>query len=167
MQSSFLDYAMSVIANKGILMKPRIIDHFVNESGMVLFKYPAQAKHRVISESVAETMSEILGEVTGSNGTAKRAFLKGYDVAGKTGTTKKIVDGKYSSESHVASFSGFFPEGNPELVITVIVDAPKLKGGTGYGGAVAAPAFKNIAQKSARILEIRPSEYVADWITSQ
>lgn len=162
-----IHYAMSVIANKGILMKPRIIDHFVNESGMVLFKYPAQAKHRVISESVAETMSEILGEVTGSNGTAKRAFLKGYDVAGKTGTTKKIVDGKYSSEFHVASFSGFFPEGNPELVITVIVDAPKLKGGTGYGGAVAAPAFKNIAQKSARILEIRPSEYVADWITSQ
>lgn len=159
-----IHFAMSVIANKGILMKPKLIDRFVDESGTVLFEYPAQAKHRVISESVAATMSELLGDVASPTGTARRASLKSYSVAGKTGTTQKIIDDKYSKDVHVASFSGFLPQEKPELVITVIVDAPKLKGRVGYGGTVAAPAFKNIAQKCVRILEIRPSEYIEEWI---
>ena len=159
-----IHFAMSVIANRGLLMKPRIIDHFVDESGTVLFEFPAQVKRRVISESVAETMSEMLGEVASTSGTARRAALKGYDVAGKTGTTQKIIEGQYSKEFHVASFSGFLPQSAPEVVITVIVDAPKLKGKVGYGGIVAAPAFKNIAEKCARILEIRPSEYSSEWV---
>ena len=77
-------------------------------------------------------------------------------VAGKTGTTQKIVDGRYSHSQHVASFSGFFPADKPELVITVIVDHPKFDG-LGYGGSVSGPAFRNIANSCINHLGIRPS----------
>ncbi|MGB0744348.1 MAG: penicillin-binding transpeptidase domain-containing protein, partial [Opitutales bacterium] len=66
------------------------------------------------------------------------------------------VDGRYSSQHHVASFSGFFPADRPELVITVVVDEPKLNG-VGYGGSIAAPAFHNIAEACIAYLGIRPS----------
>ena len=65
------------------------------------------------------------------------------------------MDGKYSRQHHIASFSGFFPSYAPELVITVIVDDPELKG-IGYGGLVAAPAFRNIAEACITYLGIRP-----------
>ena len=71
----------------------------------------------------------MLVSVVGNEGTARSAMIPGFDVAGKTGTTQKIIDGKYSSNHHVASFSGFFPADNPKAVITVVVDEPKMKRG--------------------------------------
>lgn len=162
-----IHYAMSVIANKGLLMKPRIIDRITNFEDVLLFEYPAIMKRRVLSEYVSEQMSDLLNEVVGVNGTAKRARIKGYSVGGKTGTTQKIINGIYSSESHVASFSGFLPVEDPQVIITVVVDAPKVKGGIGYGGVVAAPVFKEIAEDCIRYLEIRSSEYSKDWFATR
>ena len=113
-----IHYAMSVIANKGLLMKPRIIDRITNADDVLLLEYPAVTKRRVLSESVSQQMADLLNQVV-ANGTAKRAIINGYSVGGKTGTTQKIINGQYTSESHVASFSGFLPVEDPEVVITV------------------------------------------------
>ena len=126
-----------------------------------------QFKHRVLDELVSQEMAGLLNEVVGTNGTARKAAIKGYSVGGKTGTTQKIINGKYTNKSHVASFSGFLPVEDPKVVITVVVDEPKVKGGTGYGGVVAAPVFKEIAEESIRYLEIRSSEYNKDWFKNR
>jgi cell division protein FtsI/penicillin-binding protein 2 len=148
-------------------MKPRIIDRITNSEGALLLEYPAITKRRVINEYVSEQMADLLRQVVGVTGTAKRAAIKGYSVGGKTGTTQKIINNSYSSKSHVASFSGFLPVEDPQVIITVVVDAPKLKGKIGYGGVVAAPVFKNIAEDCIRYLEIRSSEYSKEWIATR
>jgi len=148
-------YATSVIANHGVLMEPQLVQRIFDRQGREVVRFPPKAKRRVISAEVAERMAEMLKDVVGENGTARRAAIENYDVAGKTGTTQKIVDGRYSRQHHVASFSGFLPADNPRLVITVIVDEPKLDG-VGYGGSVAAPAFRTIAEGCINYLGIRP-----------
>ena len=161
-----IHFATSVIANKGILMKPRIIERIADDQGDSLIEYEPVAKKRVISEAVAEQMALLLGDVVKKQGTARRAAIKGYAVGGKTGTTQKIVKGQYSHSKHVASFSGFLPIHAPEVVITVIIDEPNLKSQIAYGGRVAAPVFKNIAEACIQYLEIRPIEYSRDWVAS-
>ena len=87
-------------------------------------------------------------------GTARHyARMNKYTVAGKTGTTQKIVDGRYSESQHIVSFSGFLPASNPELVITVVVDHPK--GVRASGGKICGPAFKNIAEACIANIGIR------------
>jgi cell division protein FtsI/penicillin-binding protein 2 len=88
-------------------------------------------------------LSELLVAAAAPGGTAPEARIPGYEVAGKTGTTQKIVDGRYSRQHHVASFSGYFPASNPRVVITVIVDEPN-SAGPSYGGLVAAPSFRRV-----------------------
>ena len=69
----------------------------------------------------------MLVSVVSKEGTARKAAIEGFSVAGKTGTTQKIIDGKYSNRHHVASFVGYFPSNDPKVVITVVVDEPKMK----------------------------------------
>ncbi|MEO0511020.1 MAG: penicillin-binding protein 2 [Verrucomicrobiota bacterium] len=148
--------AMSVIANDGILMEPMLTKRIFDGSGKDVVRFSPKAKRRVVSSEVSRTVSRMLADVVGENGTARKASIQNYAVAGKTGTSQKIVNGRYSNKHHVASFSGFFPEDNPALVVTVVVDEPKLNG-VGYGGSIAAPAFKNIAEACIGYLGIRPS----------
>lgn len=147
--------AMSVIANDGILMEPMLVKRIFDDLGNDVIRFRPKAKRRVISTEVAATVAGMLTDVVGEQGTARRAFIDHYKVAGKTGTTRKIVNGRYSNQHHVASFTGFFPSGNPVLVITVVVDEPRLKR-VAYGGSVAAPAFKNIAEACIAYLGIHP-----------
>ena len=99
----------------------------------------------------------MLVSVVSPEGTARRGRIEGFAVAGKTGTTQKIIDGKYSNRHHVGSFVGYFPAENPKLVITVVVDEPKMqKGLLGYGGVVAAPAFSRIGSAIASYLGMKP-----------
>ena len=105
----------------------------------------------------------MLVDVVGDNGTAKQAKVEGYEVAGKTGTTQKLVDGRYSNRHHVASFVGFLPADNPRVVVTVVVDEPKMKAGRiGYGGSVAAPAFGKVAKEIMDYLGVRPEKKISD-----
>lgn len=158
--------AMSVIANGGILMEPMLTKRVFDHEGQDVIRFSPQAKRRVISAEVAGVVSRMLADVVGENGTARRAAVQNYAVAGKTGTTQKIVDGRYSKQHHVASFSGFFPADRPELVVTVIVDEPNLKG-VGYGGSIAAPAFRNIAEACSAYLGIRPSRTGEAFLAQQ
>lgn len=155
--------AMSVIANGGVLMEPMLTKRVFDAYGNDVIRFQPKAKRRVISTEVATTVAEMLAGVVGDKGTARRASIDNYDVAGKTGTTQKIVNGQYSSQHHVASFSGFFPAESSSLVITVVVDEPRFNG-VGYGGSVAAPAFKNIAEACIAYLGIRPARSDASFV---
>jgi cell division protein FtsI/penicillin-binding protein 2 len=99
----------------------------------------------------------MLVSVVSAEGTATQARIEGFDIAGKTGTTKKLIEGQYSNRHHVASFVGFFPAEDPQVVITVVVDEPKMKAGrTGYGGVVAAPAFQRVGKGIIAYLGLKP-----------
>ena len=91
-------------------------------------------------------------ELVVEKGTAKAAHVPGYRVAGKTGTSEKIVKGRYSATDHYASFVGFVPARRPEMTILVMIDTPR--GGRYTGGAVAAPVFRRIAEAGLRHLAI-------------
>jgi cell division protein FtsI/penicillin-binding protein 2 len=101
-------------------------------------------------------MAVLLARVPAAGGTAPKAAIPGFEVAGKTGTTQKIIDGRYSNTHHVGSFVGFFPASRPQLVISVIIDDARLNG-TAYGATVAAPSFKTIAEQLIQYRGISPT----------
>ncbi|MDX2109469.1 MAG: penicillin-binding protein 2 [Verrucomicrobiota bacterium] len=149
--------AMASVANGGVLMMPQIVKRVVNKDGNTVVQFTPKIRRRVLSPATAALLAGMLREVVSPIGTAVRASIPGYECAGKTGTTQKIVDGKYSNTEHIATFTGFFPSSQPELAMTIIVDEPNLKG-TGYGGVVAAPVFKNIGEQLIQYLAIRPPQ---------
>lgn len=149
--------AMSAIANRGILMRPQIVRQITNQSGDVFVSFAPVVRRRVVSEETAGTMARLLERVVSPEGTARSAAIPGFEVAGKTGTTQKIIDGRYSSSHHVGSFSGFFPASRPKVAVTIIIDDARLNG-TAYGSTVAAPSFKAIAEQLIPYLGVNPPE---------
>jgi cell division protein FtsI (penicillin-binding protein 3)/stage V sporulation protein D (sporulation-specific penicillin-binding protein) len=149
--------AMACVANGGILMKPQFISRVFDSSGKTIVPFNPKPVRRVLSANTASELSNMLVSVVSPEGTARRGRIEGFAVAGKTGTTQKIIDGKYSNRHHVGSFVGYFPAENPKLVITVVVDEPKMqKGLLGYGGVVAAPAFSRIGSAIASYWGMKP-----------
>ena len=146
--------AMAAIANNGALMRPMLVDRLEDREGHVVVKYAPQRVRQVISESTAAQMVKALKTVVSPEGTAPLAVLDNYSVAGKTGTAQKIENGTYVRGKYISSFIGFFPVENPELCISIILDEPKRDGF--YGGLTAAPVFKQVAEKAANYLNIRP-----------
>jgi len=159
--------AMTVIANDGVLLRPQVIKSITNASGAIVYRYGASELNQVISKETARQIASMLmGVVVAEDGTLKEAAIAGFDVAGKTGTTQKLIeelraDGStrlvYSRKAHVASFVGFFPAGNPQVAISVIVDEAKMStpSGVAYGRLVAAPSFKRIGERLIPILDIK------------
>ncbi len=148
--------AMSVVANHGVLMEPHIVRRIMDANKATVVEFDPKAVRRVITNNTADTLNTMLCEVV-KEGTATRASLGDITVAGKTGTTQKLVDGKYSTDHHVSTFSGYLPAELPRLVITVIVDDAKMKGNaTAYGGIVSAAAFKQLATDAVNYLGIQP-----------
>jgi cell division protein FtsI (penicillin-binding protein 3) len=141
--------AMCVIASGGNLLLPQVVREIRDPAGEAIYRYDAVVKHRAISESTAQTMARLLMGVASKEGTGLNAVIPGYEVAGKTGTTQKIINGRYSERHHVASFVGFFPASNPQVAISVIVDGADAHapGGIAYGSGVAAPSFKRIGEQ--------------------
>jgi cell division protein FtsI/penicillin-binding protein 2 len=137
----------AAIANGGILRAPHIVDSIGGK------KTKLPPGRRVISEATAASVRTMLEGVLGPGGTASGAEIKGYTLAGKTGTAEKAIDGKYSKDKYVASFIGFAPAEKPKLLVAVMVDEPN---GEIYGGQVAAPAWKEIVNRSLNYLKIAP-----------
>ena len=153
-----IHYAMGVIASGGVLHRPQLISEVSMPSGERFHRFGSSVVRRVISEKTAQEMALMLRGVL-TEGTGKVAEIPGYQIAGKTGTAQKLVDGRYSDRHHVGSFVGFFPASAPRVVITVIVDNGRLpKGKDAYGSVVAAPSFKNLAGKLIPYLDIKPVE---------
>lgn len=151
-----IHYAMGVIASGGELLKPQLIKEIKDDSGEIVFLFDKKSRHRVVSTSVARSMAIMLQGVTQPGGTAVKAAIPGYEVAGKTGTAQKLINGRYSKRHHVGSFVGFFPASKPEVVISVIVDDGKPKHGPAYGSVVGAPSFKRIGEQLIQYLDIKP-----------
>ena len=137
--------AMSVIANDGVLMKPYVVRRAFDVAGTYILDFEQQSGKSVVSKEVAREIRDCLIEAVSLSGTGSRARLGNIQVAGKTGTSRKLLSDGYSEERHVGSFSGFFPASNPEYVITVVVNDPQNTPST-YGGRVAAPTFRAIAE---------------------
>jgi len=148
--------ALSAIANGGNLMRPYLVEQIIDDSGTVTQKFEPQIVRRVISPETARIITKMMETVTGDGGTGTNAALDGYRVAGKTGTAQKVdpVTRTYSPTKRIGSFIGFVPADKPKLTIAVIIDEPQ---GVKYGGVVAAPAFRAIAQNSLAYLKIQPN----------
>lgn len=151
--------SVSAVANGGLLMKPFIVDRIVSEEGKIVRKNYPTVKRRVISQNNSHILTDLLVEVV-ENGTGKSASIRGYSIAGKTGTSQKYVPGEgYSHSKFVSSFVGYAPAHNPKVVLLVMVDEPN---GAYYGSQVAAPPFKNMMQRILRYLEIPPEEITVE-----
>ncbi|NDF00939.1 MAG: penicillin-binding protein 2, partial [Verrucomicrobia bacterium] len=156
--------AVAAIANGGKLMRPLLIDRMEDAEGNVVLKNRPQLVREVFKPETARQVVESLKRVVSSDGTAEKAKLGYYTAAGKTGTAQKVENGQYSHTKYFSSFIGFFPADHPELLIYVCVNEPDRAKGY-YGGQVAAPAFKNIALRSANYLNIRPETAVGEPVT--
>lgn len=152
--------AMAAIANRGVLMQPMVVDRLEDATGRVLSQYPSRAVATVLDERSCESMVRALTSVVSTNGTARRAQLDYFTVAGKTGTAQKPMNGHYPPGKYVGSFIGFFPAENPAVCIGIFVDEPEPGRGY-YGSVVAVPAFRNIAGKLAGYLNIQSPQSAA------
>jgi cell division protein FtsI/penicillin-binding protein 2 len=148
--------AMSAVANGGALLRPQIIAEIRDADGRVIRSFAPEKRTQVLRPSTAAQLARMLHGVVGPEGTADGFDLPGFEIAGKTGTAQKLVDGKYVNNRHVASFVGFFPASRPDVVLSVIVDDAKVPGGLAYGRSVAAPAFKHVAEQLIQYLNIKP-----------
>lgn len=145
--------AISVIADNGYLVRPRIVKEIKDCQGNVVKECPPVAIRRVISPKTAAKMRGLLmGAV--KTGTGKKAGVEDYAVGGKTGTAQKVDQGIYSHNRFIASFIGFAPVDRPVISVVVCVDEPRP---VYYGGEVAAPVFSSVVNESLKYLNAKAS----------
>jgi cell division protein FtsI (penicillin-binding protein 3) len=141
--------AASAVANGGRLMEPRLVRAVVRE-GQASLAQPRVLREAITADTAAELTSIMEGVV--ERGTAKAAQIDGFTIAGKTGTAAKLVRGVYSKSEYMSSFVGFLPSRKPVFALLVVIDSPRR--GSYFGGAVAAPIFKRIAEAAIRHLGV-------------
>src|SRR5207244_3768306 len=135
--------AVSSIANGGEYMEPRVVRALYRDNRRYVVK--PKLLRRTVSADTPATLTSIMEGVV-DHGTARSAQISGFTIAGKTGTAAKLIDGRYSKSEYTASFVGFLPSRKPAVAIIVVLDSPHGKGY--YGGVVAAPIFKRIAEST-------------------
>ena len=133
------------LANKGVLLPVSL--HPVDE---------IPKGERVFKESTAEAVAKMMESVVSDSGTAPKAKVEQYRVAGKTGTSHRLVDGQYQDDSYMAVFAGFAPVSDPDIVMVVTVDDPRSV--EYYGGLVAAPVFSKVMEGALRFRNIAPDQ---------
>ncbi|MCE5295318.1 MAG: penicillin-binding protein 2 [Chlamydiales bacterium] len=163
--------AHAVIANGGYLVEPTLIKKVVKKysdgTSEILLDHTLPERvasfPRVLDESVTLEVKKAMRFVTKPGGGAPSAEIWGYTEAGKTGTTMKLVNGRYTESSHVASFVGFSPVEKPAFVIVIGIDEPAVgfvpgKGLNHFGGTCSAPIFREIARRSLEYLGVPPDD---------
>jgi cell division protein FtsI (penicillin-binding protein 3) len=139
--------AYDAIADGGILRAPHVVQSVGGKPP------PLPTGRRIISSTTASELRDMLRGVFADGGTASGAEIRGYDMAGKTGTANIAIGGHYSDSAYVASFIGMVPTDHPRLVVAVVVNQPQ---GSIFGGSVAAPAFQQIVGWAVPYLGIPP-----------
>jgi cell division protein FtsI (penicillin-binding protein 3) len=152
--------AASAVGNGGTLVEPHVIGAFVRHGTREVIE--PKVLRRAISAETAATVTTIMEDVV-LRGTAKAARLDHHQVAGKTGTAAKLVDGRYSSTDYNASFVGFVPSRKPAFTILVVIDTPHA--GPTTGGGVSAPVFKRIAEAAIQHIGLAPTLNPAPAVT--
>jgi len=152
-----LAMALGAVANDGLLMQPLLIKEVLDGQGRVVKQNHSRVVRRVISAATAERLKDLLADVLKPGGTGARAALAQYQAAGKTGTAQKSnhKSGGYEDDRYTASFVGFAPVTDPKILVVVVINEPQ-KGH--YGGVVAAPAFRRIAQQTLHALQVPPEK---------
>ena len=157
--------AISAIANGGYTVVPHLVKEVTDTGGQVIESKTYGKVHQVISDRTSNELRAALEKVV-AVGTGKQAYVPGYRLAGKTGTSNKVIDGKISEGRYLAWFIGFAPANDPKLALLVMVDEPK---GAYYGGVIAAPVFSGVMRDVLRYMEVPPQEEPrqeqADYVT--
>lgn len=160
--------AYAAIGNDGELLRPYLVDRIVQSNGEEIFRHRKEVVGRPISPSVARTVRDMMRGVATKSGTARRAAVPGYTVAGKTGTAQMKEGRGYSTTAYNASFIGIVPATRPEVVILVTFQKPlfcrsrstseacRVPIFNHQGGVCAAPVFREIAKVVLRYLEVEP-----------
>ena len=153
--------AFCAIANDGILFKPHIVKTIKNANGSTYSETHVEEVRRTIDSATDKTLVGLLEQVVAAGG-GRKASVRGYRVAGKTGTAQKVnEDGSgYTEGKYIASFCGFAPVENPQIALLVMIDEPY--GGSFYGGQIAAPIASRIFSQVFRYLRIEPSDVPLD-----
>jgi cell division protein FtsI/penicillin-binding protein 2 len=151
--------AYSAVANGGVMVTPHVVSKIISAQGDITYEFSEPFEVRAISQHTADTLKDILITVTQAGGTATVASVPGNRVAGKTGTTRLLdpETGKYSRKKYASSFVGFVPADMPKIALIVVVFEPQ---GKYYGGLVAAPVFRLIAEQTLAYLNVpREDDY--------
>lgn len=148
--------AITAVANGGYLMTPHLLKEIVDDDGNVIQSYESTAVRQVVSESTCKTLTDILEEGVATNGAAKNAYVKGYRVAAKTGTSEKKdeYDENGNTPYRVGSTAAYAPADDPQISAIIIVDKP-LKSAV-YGGTVAAPYISNLLSYVLPYIGVEP-----------
>jgi len=149
--------AVNTLATRGELLRPYLVSRITSSSGNIILQNRPGIIRRVVSDGTAQKVTRMMETVIQPGGSGTRAAIKGFRVAGKTGTAQKfdLEQGSYSSEAFIASFVGFAPSRNPAITAIVIVDEPKEDI---YGGVVAAPIWADMVSKTLKYLNIPEHE---------
>ena len=138
--------AYGAIANGGRLIRPRLVKEIIDWDGIILERFEPEIIRNVISKKTSQTLMDVLEGVV-SEGGGKNAYVKGYRVAGKTGTSETTVNNVY-----IASFSAIAPADNPRICVLVALDNPR--GDSYYGGTIAAPVAGRIIEDTLNYLGV-------------
>jgi cell division protein FtsI (penicillin-binding protein 3) len=144
--------AVSSVANGGELVQPRVVRAVIRDGKRV--PVPRKIVRRTVSPTTAAELTRIMEGVVEAGGTATRARIDGYTIAGKTGTAQKLMNGRYNRSDYNTSFVGFVPSRKPVFTIIVVVDSPRVHK---YGGLAAAPIFQRIADSALRHRGVPPT----------
>ena len=152
--------AFACIANGGEYVQPHLIRRVESPTGALLEESRPE-RRRVVSPATATTLTQMLESVV-EQGTGKRAQIKGFRVAGKTGTARKIdpVTRRYTTR-YISSFAGFAPAERPEIACLISIDDPR---GAYYGGDVAAPVFARVVAEALQVLGVQPEDGIQPYI---
>ncbi len=149
--------AISAVANGGKLVTPHVLDKIVDSEGNIVESFETNVKRQIISESTSKNLSTILEEGVSGNGGAKNAYVLGYKVAAKTGTSQKrdILNEAGESYLYVGSCVAYAPADDPQIAVLILVDEPL--GGVIYGSMVAAPYISNLLEEALPYLGVESS----------
>lgn len=136
--------AYAAIINGGLLFQPQLVNKIVDFQNRIKMQNQPILVRRVLNEQTSSKMKELMRAVV-EEGTGKKAKLNYVSAGGKTGTSRKLYNGKYSTSFYNASFVGFFPVESPQYICLIVVNSPTLN--SYYGGDVSAPIFKNVAER--------------------
>ena len=153
--------AVNAIANDGMMIKPHIVKRFVDSDGNVVKEFGKEEIRQIVSESTSKQLRDVLESVV-SEGSGSGAYIRGYRVGGKTGTSEKIPRG---NDKYVASFIGIAPSDDPEIICLVLLDEPTT--GVYFGGIIATPVARSIMEETLSYLEIEPSYTVEELATME
>ena len=146
--------AVNAIANGGKLVQPYIVKEVQDKDGNVISSTETSVKRQVISENTASRIATMLEDVV-ATGTGKNAYVPGYRVAGKTGTSEKVGNrNEDGSKKYIASFCAFAPADDPEVVVLILIDEPR--GGSYSGGTIVGPIVGDILESTLQYLNIEP-----------